>query len=164
MTTSDAATTTNRRRGRRAPQPEPQRIRLILTDIAYGGQAIARYQGRVVFVEGGIPGEEVWATVQPRGDYLVGRVEEVIVASPHRVAPPCPYVPACGGCQWQHIAYPHQLVLKQHILAEQLRRIGKFQDPPVPPTVPSEPWGYRNHARFSLDREGHPGFVGQGGR
>ena len=132
--------------------------------MAYGGQAIGHHEGRVVFVEGGIPGEEVWASVRPRGDYLAGRVEEVIVASPHRVAPPCPYVGACGGCQWQHIAYSHQLELKQHILAEQLRRIGKFNDPPVPPTVPSEPWAYRNHARFSLDREGRLGFVGPGGR
>ena len=153
-----------RRRGRRVPPPEPQRLGLTLTDIAYGGQAIGHHEGRVVFVEGGIPGEEVWASVHSRGDYLVGAVDEVVVPSPHRVSPPCPYVGACGGCQWQHIAYPYQLELKQHILAEQLRRIGKFTDPPVPPTVPSEPWAYRNHARFSLDREGHLGFVGPGGR
>jgi 23S rRNA (uracil1939-C5)-methyltransferase len=144
---------------------ERRRVTLSLEDIAFRGAAIGREEGRVVFVDFGIPGEEVVAEIEKeKRDYALGRVTEVLRPSPWRVEPPCPYFGVCGGCQWQHIAYEKQLELKQHIVREQLRRIGKFEEPPVSPTVGApEPYGYRNHARFSLDREGNLGFVSRPG-
>ena len=139
-------------------------LTITLTDIAHGGDAIGRDDGRVIFARYGIPGEKVEVQVlRQRRDYAQGRVTRVLDPSPHRTTPPCPYFGVCGGCQWQHIDYPYQLELKRKILKEQLERIGKIDDPYVAPTLPSpDPWHYRNHARFSVDRKGNLGFI-QGG-
>lgn len=148
--------------------PAPRTVRTIelhLEDMAYQGAAIGREDGRVVFAEYGIPGEDVVVAIErDRKDHSLGRVVEVRTPSPERIEPPCPYFGVCGGCQWQHIRYEHQLVLKQHVVRQQLRRIGKFEDPPVSPTVPSpNQYGYRNHARFSVDGKGNLGYISRPG-
>lgn len=148
--------------------PTPRTLRTVtvrLEEIAYQGAAIGREDGRVVFAEYGIPGEEaVVAIERERRDYSLGRVIEVHGASPERIEPPCPYFGVCGGCQWQHIRYEHQLVLKQRVVSQQLQRIGKFENPPVSATVSSpQQFGYRNQARFSVDRQGNLGFISRPG-
>jgi len=63
---------------------------------------------------------------------------------------------ACGGCQWQHIAYDAQLKFKTDIVREQFARIGKMPDAPVRETIGmSEPWRYRNNVQFQMDGDGH---------
>ncbi|HLB29712.1 MAG TPA: class I SAM-dependent RNA methyltransferase [Dehalococcoidia bacterium] len=136
-------------------------LRVSFTDIAFAGDAIARRDGQVLFAPYAIPGEEaVVRVVKEKRDYLMGEVVEIVAPSPHRVEPPCPLFGRCSGCQWQHIAYPYQLELKRRVVQEQLRRFGKFPDPPVAPTIGAEdPWHYRNHARFTVDAEGALCFV-----
>lgn len=140
-----------------------QRPLVNLVDMAYRGEAVARLEGETVFVGYGIPGEEVAIEIfQRQRRYARARIAELHRPSSERVAPPCPYFGACGGCQWQHIAYPAQLEYKRRVVADQLRRIGGFQEAEslVRPTLAApDPWQYRNHARFSVDRDGRMGFT-----
>lgn len=143
--------------------PAVERLTLHLDDIAHHGEAIGRRDGEVIFVAFGIPGEDVEvALYQKKRHYRRAHVNRVLTAAAERVVPPCPYFGTCGGCQWQHIAYPAQLAFKRHILAEQLRRIGGFADAAdlVRETIGSPfPYYYRNHARFTVGRNGDLGFT-----
>lgn len=130
------------------------------------GEALAEVDGKPLFTFGGIPGEE--AIVEITGvhrRYLVGRVTEVVEASPNRVSAPCAYAGPCTGCQWQHVDYSHQLELKGLAVMDALSRVGGLHDVPVKATLPSpSPWGYRNHARFSVNKLGRVGYVNRESR
>lgn len=138
-----------------------KKITIELTDMAHGGEAVGRHEGRVVFVPGAIAGEKVRVElVQERGSFARARLVEVITPSPARVAPPCPYFGQCGGCHWQHIAYPAQLEFKRGIVASQLRRIAGLKDVAVQETIGADDsWAYRNHVQFHATADGVPGFM-----
>ncbi len=138
-------------------------LELALTDLAYGGDAVGRYYGRAVFVPGGIPGERVRARVVSESKSSArAELVEIMEASPDRVAPRYPELSATGGFQWQHIAYPAQVVWKTHIVEQLLQRIGHFAEPPVLPTIGmpegSDLWRYRTVAQFAVGAEGAIGF------
>jgi len=137
-------------------------IEVELTDLAYGGDAVGRYEGRVLFVPGGIPGERVRVEiVEERRGHARADLLEILRPAPERIEPQYPLL-TDSGCQWQHIAYPAQLTWKAHIVRQLLVRIGKQPDAIVHPTIgmPSgiSPWHYRNIALFSVGPDGEVGF------
>lgn len=92
-----------------------------------GGQCIARVDGRVVFVRDAIPGERVEVEVTgtgKRGGFLRADTRQVIVASPHRVTPPCSVASECGGCDWQYVAVDFQRQLKEQVIIDAFKRTG----------------------------------------
>ena len=144
-------------------------IELTLTGFASGGKAVGHApDGRVVFVEFGIPGERVIAEItDSHASYMEATAVLVLEASEDRIVPPCGYFGKCGGCQLQHIAYDRQLELKAEVVRDQLRRIGRFASEEVDALVRpmlgmGEPWGYRNHNRFTVRRDGEIGFMQRG--
>lgn len=141
-------------------------ITLTCDRMVHGGDGFGRHQGQAVFVAGAIAGERVRArVVARRRGYLRAAVVAVEEAVEARTAPPCGAFPACGGCQWQHIAYPDQLRFKRQVVVDQLRRIGHLPDAEavVRPTVASPvAWGYRNNCRFHRVADGW-GFRSGGG-
>jgi 23S rRNA (uracil1939-C5)-methyltransferase len=137
-------------------------IELTLTGLAYGGEALGRdEEGRMVFVPFALPDERVAVEiVDARKRWARARLVEVIEPAAQRIQPRCPHFTLCGGCHYQHMSYDHQLAAKAAIVAEQLRRIGGFEEPPIADPVPSPaPWNYRNHMQFSLTSDGKLGFV-----
>jgi 23S rRNA (uracil1939-C5)-methyltransferase len=107
-----------------------------------GGLALAREaDGRVVLVEGAIPGERLRVETRARRGAKVGTVVEVLEASPDRVEPRCPNVArGCGGCDWQHVRPERQRELRREIVVDALSRLGGLTDPVVHlgPPVPAE--------------------------
>src|SRR2546429_1891475 len=133
-----------------------------LTDLAYGGDAVGRYEGRVLFVPGGIPGERVRVEiVEERRGHARAALLEILRPSPERVESAYPLL-TDSGCQWQHISYPAQLTWKAHIVRQLLVRIGKQPDALVHPTIGMPPnftpWHYRNIALFTVGPRGEVGF------
>lgn len=137
-----------------------QRLTLHLESWGHGGETLARYQSRKIRVYGGIPGEDVVAElVQTRHHEDVAKVVEVMTPSPYRISPPCLYFWPCTGCQWQHVAYSHQLELKKALVEAALKQAG-FTVPPVGDTLASpQQYGYRNHVRFNIGRQGSLCFT-----
>ena len=137
------------------------RATLTLTSWGRLGEAMAEFDGQNVFVAGGIPGERVVVeVVKVHRKYVSAKVVQVLEASPDRVEPPCPYYGDCSGCQWQHLSYDAQLRIKREKVSDALQRVGDLIDPNVSEVNPSpDQYGYRNHARFTINREGSLGFV-----
>lgn len=134
--------------------------RLRIDSVVAGGAGLARDEGgRVVFVDGALPGEEVDVEiVEERRDYARARIQEIATASPDRVRAPCPLVAAgCGGCGWQHVDHPAQLRLKEEIVADALRRIARMRSLPQIVTSHPEVGGARTTLRMAI-ADGRPAF------
>src|SRR5260370_10188470 len=92
------------------------------------------------------------------------RVLRVVQGAPARIAAQCPVFGTCGGCQLQHLGYPAQLAWKTGRVRDELCAAG-FGAPPVLPALASpKAWHYRNHMRFSVNREGQAGLTARGSR
>lgn len=129
--------------------------------MAAGGDAIARLaDGRVVFVDGALPGETVHVAVTTaKRDYARATVTRVEVASNDRVTPPCPAVAlGCGGCGWQHAEPTAQLRWKADIVREALRRTAKLPDAEVRIGGAVTPWEYRSSMRLAVGTDGSVGL------
>jgi 23S rRNA (uracil1939-C5)-methyltransferase len=135
-----------------------------LTGMDRSGAAVAGGDERLV-VPGGIPGERVRVRpVRPLGRGTLAEIVAVEEASPNRVRPRCRHAAACGGCAWQHVAYPEQLRRKAAALDALLRRAMGGGAPRVSPAIGMEvgpdgmPWGFRQKAAFVFGR-GPEGLV-----
>lgn len=120
--------------------------------LVYGGDGLARLDGRVVLAPFVLPGERVRLRAEQEKPGLVkASTEAVLDPSTGRVPAPCPYFGRCGGCHYQHAAYELQLTAKRQILVEELRRLGKIEPPEDVTVVSGEPWGYRNRAQVHIE-------------
>lgn len=123
-----------------------QTVEVVVEDLAFGGEGVARVQEFVVFIPQVIPGERVQAeVVELKKQFARARLLKVEESSPFRVEPPCRYFGECGGCQYQHIQYARQLELKHKQVMDLLERMGGLTRAQVEPVAPCpQPYGYRN--------------------
>jgi len=130
--------------------------------LAYGVFGVARTERGVVFVADTAPGDIVRARViDDKRDYREARLVEIVEPSPVRRVPPCPYVPECGGCSWQHVEYPAQLEAKAAVLRDTLARIGGLEPATLDmrPIIASSEWGYRHRLTLRVGGEQRLGFY-----
>ncbi len=127
-------------------------LTLTLDSFAFEGKSIARLDGLVVFVQGGVPGDDVRVKLTKiKKQFLEADVVEVLKKSSLRVEPRCKYFGTCGGCKWQYVDYKAQLDFKRQHVVDALERIGGFQNVVVNPTVGAEDiYFYRNKMEFSF--------------
>ena len=140
-------------------------LELVPTAMVAGGTALAHEaDGRVVFVEGALPGERVVARLtEERKDFARAVAVQVLDASPDRVVPPCAALAAgCGGCTWQHVAPPAQERLKAGIVVDALRRTGRLPDPPTPSFSQLRGLAWRTTVRLAVTADGRAGHRRRG--
>jgi 23S rRNA (uracil1939-C5)-methyltransferase len=132
-------------------------LELTIEKLVYGGDGLARLpadergRGKAAFVPFVLEREKVDAVLlEQKPGFARARAERIIAASPQRIKARCPYFGRCGGCNYQHTSYEHQLEIKAAILRENLRRIAKLELDKELEIHPSPPWNYRNRARLRV--------------
>jgi 23S rRNA (uracil1939-C5)-methyltransferase len=128
-----------------------QEIELTVDRLAYGGRGVGRHGELVVFVSRALPGDRVRARVTKfKRRYAEARMVEVLEPGPGRVTARCAHFGVCGGCAWQDLDYPLQLVHKQAQVVDALERLGAFSEPPIEAMVAAQDlYGYRNKLEYS---------------
>ena len=125
---------------------EGDKLTVTIGDIAFGGEGVARLDDFVIFVPFVHLGESVEIEmIEVKKRFGRARLLRVEKPSPDRVQPECRYFGECGGCQYQHIAYPAQLAIKHKQICDIFERIGQLDPAKVGEIVPCpEPYHYRN--------------------
>ena len=140
----------------------PPRAQTIAVEaLSHDGRGIARLQGKTLFIEDALPGEEVgYRIYKRRRDYDEARTVTVLKPSPQRVDPRCRHYGVCGGCSLQHLEPVAQLAAKQQTLLDNLQRIGGLEPDELLPPLTGPVWGYRRRARLSVHKTNARVFVG----
>jgi 23S rRNA (uracil1939-C5)-methyltransferase len=125
---------------------------LVIDSVAFGGAGIGRYEKMVVFVPFTLDGDTVSVKiVAVKKRFATAELKFIHTPSPFRITPRCAAYTHCGACSYQHIAYDHQVILKNRQIRDTLKRIGRFDTIPLEDTIPSpQTYGYRGRADFHV--------------
>ena len=124
---------------------------LTIESLDQEGRGVAHADGKVVFVEGALPGERIDAEItRQKPSYALARAVRVEHPNAARTSPRCPHFGVCGGCSLQHADPALQVAAKQRMLEEALARIGRVKADVVLPAIAGPSWGYRYRARLSV--------------
>lgn len=128
---------------------------LLITDYAAEGKALAKLDGKVIFISGAVPGDVADVLlVKNKKDWAEGRVLKIKEKSKERVEPFCQHFGVCGGCKWQMLPYKKQLEYKQQEVKQNLQRIGKVELPEILPIIGAdETQCYRNKLEFTFSNK-----------
>ncbi|MDD5461803.1 MAG: 23S rRNA (uracil(1939)-C(5))-methyltransferase RlmD [Methylococcales bacterium] len=126
-------------------------VKVTIESLAHDGRGVAHVDGKVIFIDEALPGEEVeFIYTESRKDYAEGKVAALLSRSADRVDALCPHYGVCGGCSFQHVQSSAQIRIKQSLLAEQFKRIGKVEIPELWQPLEGPHWGYRRKARMGV--------------
>src|SRR5687768_14530259 len=119
-----------------------------------GGVGLAHAEGKTIFVALAAPGDRLRVTIdREQGNLLFASIKEIVVPSPVRIEPPCPYFGRCGGCDFQQMTYQAQLDAKTEMIRDCLHRIAGIDNVPDIAVRPSTEWRYRGRAVWQFDHE-----------
>jgi 23S rRNA (uracil1939-C5)-methyltransferase len=131
--------------------PEFAAAPLQIESLDQEGRGVARRDGKTIFVEGALPGEEVIASVLRRKpSFDIATVSALRKASSSRVRARCEYFGRCGGCSFQHVDIPTQVAAKQRVMEDAFWHIARLRPELILPAIHGLPWGYRHRARFTV--------------
>jgi 23S rRNA (uracil1939-C5)-methyltransferase len=137
----------------RKKRKSPPLLNVLIEAYAAEGKSIARLEdGKVLFVDNAVPGDVIdVAITKVKKSWAQGRTLRLVTPSPQRVEPFCQHFGVCGGCKWQMLPYPQQLIYKQQQVADQLQRIGQVVLPEIQSIIgsPHERY-YRNKLEFTF--------------
>lgn len=132
-----------------------------IDSVAFEGKSIARVDGLVVFIAGGVPGDVVKAQIyKKKKDYAEAKLLEVVTPSSHRVEAPCTYFGVCGGCRWQQMDYSEQMHYKRQHVVDALERTGGIKMDVGEIVGAEEIYGYRN--KIEMTFSGRPYWLHEG--
>ena len=130
--------------------PVGKHIHIELENLSHDGRGVGRWQGKTIFVAGGLKGESVKAEVlSDHKTHTEARLLELKQASDNRVDPFCPVYDTCGGCQLQHLEPAAQISFKQAAIAEQLRRLAGIEPTQWVLPIVGDSLGYRRRAQLA---------------
>lgn len=156
--TPDRKTTTG---GATRPQKGTM-LEVRFDSLAYGGEAVARHEGFVIFARYGAPGEKALVRItKAKKNHAEAKIVDIIEPAPERIDPVCPLFTICGGCSWQHIPIEVQHTAKERIVRDALRPLPIAAAIRVDPIVASpDTWRYRNKMEFTFARDQAGRLVG----
>jgi 23S rRNA (uracil1939-C5)-methyltransferase len=135
-------------------------LETVIEDLDHSGRGVGRVGDKVVFVDGGLPGERVRFRYTKGGrHYDQGVAEAVLEASPDRVEPACPVFGLCGGCSLQHLDGAAQVAAKERMLRDNLERVAGLAPENWLAPIDGPHWGYRAKARLSIRRVRNKGVL-----
>lgn len=121
----------------------------VIESLDQEARGVTHADGKVVFIEGALPGEKVtYKTLKRKPSYEFAQVGEILKASNSRTEPKCPHFDMCGGCALQHLDVAAQVASKQRMLEANLWHIGKVKAERMLPAIYGSSWGYRHKARL----------------
>lgn len=127
-------------------------VELEIDSAAFKGKGIGKVDGLAVFVPNTAPGDRVKARIiKKKKNYREAKLLEVLEEGPERIEPRCRHATNCGGCNWQHVSYEHQLEFKQEQVRDHMHRIGGLNHLEVNKTIGCEDiFYYRNKMEYSI--------------
>jgi 23S rRNA (uracil1939-C5)-methyltransferase len=131
-----------------------------ITAMTFGPFGLGHLDGKAVMVPNAVAGDRLDVSIEAaRRDYSLAKIRAILRASADRRDPPCPFLPRCGGCDWQHINYPAQLRFKSEMIARELNHAldATLDSANLVEAAPAE-FGYRSRIRLKTGPKGLLGF------
>lgn len=124
---------------------------VLIESLDQEGRGVAHAEGKVIFIEGALPGEVVtYNAYRRKPSFELAQVNQILKPAFSRVTPECHHFGICGGCSMQHMDVRTQVAAKQRVLEDNLKHIGKVAPELILPAVYGSPWDYRYRARLSV--------------
>jgi len=135
-------------------------VKVTIESFTHDGRGVAHVDGKAVFIDEALPGEELeFIYTDSRKDYAEGKVETLLTQSADRGEAACPHFGRCGGCSFQHVKDNAQIQIKEALLIEQFKGIGKVDIPQIWEPLTGPHWGYRRKARMGVKYVAKKGRV-----